>query len=237
VAADSEMLLKSWCERRDPDARRQLIERHLPLVRALVRRFAGRGEQLDDLTQIGAIGLIKAVDRFDPQRGVSLAAYAIPTIQGEVRRHLRDRAEPLRLPRSRGELGAHLAKRREALTAERGRPPTLAELAAAAGRSLEEVGEALEQIRSVPLDRYAATVPDGAAERRLELGEERAALERGLRALGRRERRIVGLRYFAGMSQSCIAAEIGLSQVHVSRLLRESLGKLRDELGQVGSTP
>jgi RNA polymerase sigma-B factor len=237
VATDSEMLLKSWCERRDPETRRELIERHLPLVNALVRRFAGRGEQLDDLAQIGAIGLIKAVDRFDPRRGDSLAAYAIPTIQGEIRRHLRDGAQPLRLPRARRELRAHVAKRCDALTAEGGRPPTVAELAAETGRSVEEVGEALTPIRLVPLDGYAATARDRAAERRLELGEERALIESGLRTLGRRERRIVQLRYYGGLSQRGIAAEVGLSQVHVSRLLRESLGKLRHEIGQDSSQP
>jgi RNA polymerase sigma-B factor len=225
-------LLKAWCERRDPEARRELIERHLPLVRALAPRFAGRGEQLDDLAQIGAVGLIKAVDRFDPRRGGSLAAYAIPTIQGEIQRHLRDSAQPLRLPRSRRELGTRVAARRDALTAERGRPPTLVELAAETGRSVEEVGEAIEPVRSVPLDAYAATARDGAAEHRLELGEERALIEVGLRTLGRRERRIVQLRYFDGLSQRRIAAEVGLSQVHVSRLLRESLTKLSREIGQ-----
>jgi RNA polymerase sigma-B factor len=214
------------------DARRQLIERHLPLVRALVRRFAGRGEPLDDLVQVGAVGLIKAVDRFDPSRGVPLEAYAVPTIQGEIRRHLRDSGHPLRLPRAGQELRAHVAARRDALTAERGRPPTLLELAEATGRSIAEVGEALTPVRAVSLDVFAATAPDSAAERRLELGEARALIERGLRNLGRRERRIVHLRYFGGLSQRRIAAEVGLSQVHVSRLLRESLGKLRRELGE-----
>jgi RNA polymerase sigma-B factor len=232
VASEGQLLVRAWCERRDREARRELIERHLPLVRALVPRFAGRGESLDDLVQVGAVGLIKAVDRFDPHRGVSLAAYAVPTIQGEIRRHLRDSAQPLRVPRARRELAAHVAERRDALTAERGRPPTLAELAAATGRSVDEVGEALAPIRPVPLDTFAATACDGAAERRLELGEERALIESGLRSLGRRERRIVRLRYFGGMSQRRIAAEVGLSQVHVSRLLRESLGTLRRELGQ-----
>jgi RNA polymerase sigma-B factor len=225
-------LVRAWCERGDVEARRLLIEGHLPLVRALVPRFAGRGESFDDLVQVGAVGLIKAVDRFDPSRGVPLAAYAIPTIQGEIRRHLRDSAQPLRLPRARQELGVHVVARRDALIAERGRQPTLAELADAAGRSIDEVGEALTPVRLVPLESFAATAADSAAERRLELGEQRALIEKGLRCLGRRERRIVRLRYFGGLSQRRIAAEVGLSQVHVSRLLRESLGKLRRDLGQ-----
>jgi RNA polymerase sigma-B factor len=227
----SERLVEAWYERRDVEARRQLIEGHLPLGRSLVPGFAGRGEPFDDLVQVGAVGLIKAVDRFDPSRGVPLEAYAIPTIQGEIRHHLRDAAQPLRVSRGRQELGADVRAQRDAFTAERGRPPTLLELAEASGRPVEDVREALTPVRPLPLDAFASTAADGAAEGRLELGEQRALIERGLRCLGRRERRIVRLRYFGGLSQRRIAAEVGLSQVHVSRLLRESLGKLRRELG------
>src|SRR6187455_1190557 len=193
MAATSQDLLRAWCDQRDPDARRQLIELQLPLVRALARRFASRGEQFEDLAQVGAVGLIKAIDRYDPRRGASLTAYAVPTIVGEIRRHLRDSTQPLRVPR-----------------AQRG----------------------VSTVRAVPLDAAADIVRDAAAERRLELGEERLLLEKGLRTLARRERRIVQLRFFGGLSQRRIAAELGLSQVHVSRLLRESLGKLRAEIGQ-----
>ena len=189
---EPEQLLTAWCERGDVDARRKLIEQHLPLVRVLARRFVRHGEQLDDLVQIGAVGLIKAVDRYDPGRGSSLTAYAVPTIVGEIRRHLRDSTQPLRVPRARREDGP---------------------------------------VRSVPLDLEAEATRDTAAERRLELGEERILIERGLKTLARRERRIVGLRYFGGLSQRRIAAELGLSQVHVSRLLQQSLGKLRAEIG------
>jgi RNA polymerase sigma-B factor len=193
VSTDSQLLLTAWYERRDYEARRQLIEAHLPLVRALASRFVRDGEQLEDLVQVGSVGLIKAVDRYDPRRGSSLTAYAVPTIVGEIRRHLRDGTQPLRVPR-----------------AQRG----------------------VSTVRAVPLDAAADIVRDAAAERRLELGEERLLLEKGLRTLARRERRIVQLRYFGGLSQRRIAAELGLSQVHVSRLLRESLGKLRAEIGQ-----
>ena len=187
-------LLTAWCERRDVEARRLLIEQHLPLVRVLASRFVRHGEQLDDLAQIGAVGLIKAVDRFDASRGSSLVAYAVPTILGEIRRHLRDGAQPVRLPRD-------------------GRDQT--------------------PVRAVPLDVEAEAARDAAAERRLELGEERILIARGLRKLARRERRIVSLRYFGGLSQRRIAAELGLSQVHVSRLLHQSLGKLRAEIGHI----
>ena len=187
-------LLTAWCERRDVEARRLLIEQHLPLVRVLASRFVRHGEQLDDLAQIGAVGLIKAVDRFDASRGNSLVAYAVPTIVGEIRRHLRDGAQPVRLPRD---------------------------------------GLDHAPVRAVPLDVEAEAARDAAAERRLELGEERILIARGLRKLARRERRIVSLRYFGGLSQRRIAAELGLSQVHVSRLLDQSLGKLRAEIGHI----
>lgn len=186
-------LLTAWCEHRDAEARRLLIELHLPLVRMLATRFVRQGEQLDDLVQIGAVGLIKAVDRFDASRGTPLLAYAVPTILGEIRRHLRDGARPVRVPRDRRE----------------------------------------PSVRSVPLDLEAEAARDTAAERRLELGEERILIARGLRKLARRERRIVSLRYFGGLSQRRIAAELGLSQVHVSRLLNQSLGKLRAEIGHI----
>lgn len=194
AAAESRELLRAWCEDRDRDARRRLIELHLPLVRALASRFAYRGEQLDDLAQVGAVGLIKAVDRYDPARGSSLTAYAVPTIVGEIRRHLRDSTQPLRLSRRSSEAGVI--------------------------------------IRSVPLDDQAASSRDTVAEHRLELGEERVLIEAGLRTLPRRQRRIVQLHYFDNLSQRGIATELGLSQVHVSRLLQESLGKLRHEIGQ-----
>jgi RNA polymerase sigma-B factor len=193
MSQDSQLLLTAWIERKDIDARRQLIEQHLPLVRALASRFVYDGEQLDDLVQVGSVGLIKAVDRFDPRRGSSLRAYAIPTIVGEIRRHLRDGTQPLRVPRAQRALGP---------------------------------------VRAIPLELEADTARDAAAERGLELGEERVLLASGLRTLARRERRIVHLRYYGGLSQRRIAAELGLSQVHVSRLLRQSLGKLRSEIGQ-----
>ena len=195
MAANSQELLRAWCDDRDRDARQRLIELHLPLVRALARRFASRGEQFEDLVQVGAVGLIKAIDRYDPALGSSLTAYAVPTIVGEIRRHLRDSTQPLRLPRPR---------RRPA--------------ASSSGRS-----------RSTP---DAPSSRDAGAERGLELGEERVLIEAGLRALPRRQRRIVQLHYFANLSQRGIASELGLSQVHVSRLLQDSLGKLRQEIGQ-----
>lgn len=187
MAGDSRELLSDWCERRDPDARRRLIEQHLPLVRALARRFGTHGESLDDLVQVGAVGLIKAVDRFDPARGASLEAYAVPTVLGEIRRHLRDTGQPVHVPRGDREAGV--------------------------------------VVRAVPLDEgvASAAAPEPA--------DERVLIERGLRALPRRQRRIVQLHYFGNLSQRGIASELGLSQVHVSRLLNDSLGRLREAIG------
>jgi RNA polymerase sigma-B factor len=183
----SDQLLAAWCGERDPEARRRLIELYLPLVRSLARRFSSLGEPVDDLAQVGAVGLIKAVDRYDPTRGSSLAAYAIPTIVGEIRRHLRDTRAPVHVPRGDQEAGI--------------------------------------VVHSVPLDEAQAATVD-------ETRDERILIERSLRALPRRQRRIVRLHYFGNVSQRRIAAELGLSQVHVSRLLHESLGRLREEIGQ-----
>ena len=194
TTTESQLLTEAWCERRDRRARRELIERHLPLVRSVARRFAHRGESLEDLVQVGAVGLIKAVDRFDRKRGVTLGAYAAPTIAGEIRNHLRDRGTLIRLPRD----------------AEPEAPARF----------------------PLPLESTIARWPDAAAQTGLERGEDRALLAGGLRALPSRERRIVQLRYYGGLSQRGIAAELGISQVHVSRLLRDSLGKLRAELSR-----
>lgn len=178
-----------------PEERHRLIEQHLPLVRATARRFAGRGESFDDLVQVGALGLIKAVDRFDPARGVTLGAYAAPTIAGEIRRHLRDRVPLIRIPRNAG-------------------------------------AEASAARFPVPLDSAERSQPDRAAEAGLVESEDRALVATGLRALPRRERRVLALRYYRDLSQRLIADELGISQVHVSRLLRDSLGRLERELGR-----
>lgn len=180
---------------RSQEARRLLIEQHLPLVRTIARRFTHRGESFEDLLQVGALGLIKAVDRFDPQRGVTLGAYAAPTIAGEIQRHLRDRATLIRIPRGAGD-------------------------EAAAARF------------PLPLEAAGGSQADDAAELGLARSEDRALVAIGLRALPRRERQIVQLRYYGDLSQRGIAAQLGISQVHVSRLLRDSLGRLGRELGQ-----
>jgi RNA polymerase sigma-B factor len=196
--AYAKRLLRDYHRRGDLAARDRLIQLYLPLVRKLARRHMGRGEHLEDLVQIGSIGLIHAIDRFQLDRGVDLAAFAIPTIDGEIKRHLRDRAWPIRIPRRLQQLDPTLRAR---------------------------VTELVEG-DSDELDR------DSALDRGYELGEDRIALARGFRVLDPRERLLLKLAYFEGMSQARIADRVGLSQIHVSRLTRRALGKLRAEIGQ-----
>jgi RNA polymerase sigma-B factor len=239
-ASDRE-LLRAYHEGGDLAAREQLIERYMSLVRSLARRYSYRGEQLDDLVQIGAIGLIKAIDRFDLERGVELTTYATPNIIGEIKRHFRDRGWSVRVPRGLQELNAQLSRIVEELTVQLERSPTIAELAQAASVDEEAVLEALESGRaysSVSLSAGAAGEDEeidpleaiGAEEHEYEVSEDRAVLEPGFRVLDSRERKILHLRFFAGMTQSQIAQQIGISQMHVSRLIRRALEKVRDEI-------
>jgi RNA polymerase sigma-B factor len=216
----------------------------MPLVKSLARRHSNRGELYEDLVQVGAIGLIKAVDRFDDERSVDFGAFAIPTIAGEIKRYLRDRAWPLRIPRRLQELRPGLCACSAELSAQLERPATIAEIAEHSGVGEPEVAEALalERIQSpVSLslangrdndDGYggevASMLDDG-----FELGEQRAVLAAGFRVLTARERRLLHLRFFAGLSQPQIAREVGISQIHVSRLTRRALEKLRSQIGPV----
>src|SRR3989441_1392673 len=131
--ASDTALLRAYHERGDQSAREELVERHLPLVRALARRYAGRGEQFEDLVQVGSIGLIKAIDRFDLERGVQLTTYAIPTIVGEIKRYFRDKTWSVSVPRRLKDLNLTISRLLEDLTAQLGRSPSVAELAEAAG--------------------------------------------------------------------------------------------------------
>jgi RNA polymerase sigma-B factor len=236
-------LLRRYHEQGDLRAREQLIEQYMSLVRSLARRYSYRGEQLDDLVQIGAIGLIKAIDRFDLSRGVELTTYATPNIIGEIKRHFRDRGWAVRVPRGLQELNVQLSKLIEQLTVELGRSPTIPELAKAAGVEEEEVLEALESGRaysSLSLSQGAGQEDGeeldpletlGEVEHQYEVSEDRAVLAPGFRVLDERERRILHLRFFEGLTQSQIAQQVGISQMHVSRLIRRALEKIRTEIG------
>lgn len=234
----SRALLHAYHRRGDRRAREQLIQQYLPLVRKAARQHAGRGESVEDLVQVGSIGLINAVDRFELDRGVDLAAYAIPSIVGEIKRHLRDRVGPIRIPRRLQEVNASLNASAAGLAATLERPASIAEVARAAGVEREEALEALVAQRShepVSLSRDTNEGPEievkASTEEGYETGEDRALLARGFRALDQRERRLLHLAYFAGMSQARIAREVGISQIHVSRLTRRALEKLRAEIG------
>jgi RNA polymerase sigma-B factor len=238
--ADRE-LLRAYHERGDLGARDRLIEEYLPLARSLARRYAGRGEQYDDLAQIATVGLIKAVDRFDFDRGAELTTYAVATIMGELKRHFRDAVWPMHVPRRLKELNRMVSRLLEELTATLGRSPTVGELAQAAGIDEEEVIDALETGRAFRLRSLSA--PAGAEDADLdpletlgdeepgfEVSEQRAVLSAGFQTLDARERRIIHLRFYQGLTQSQIAVELGISQMHVSRLIRAALEKMREEI-------
>ncbi|MGH3031170.1 MAG: SigB/SigF/SigG family RNA polymerase sigma factor [Gaiellaceae bacterium] len=240
--ADRE-LLRRYHEGGDLEARERLIEQYLPLVRSLARRYSYRGEQHEDLVQVGCIGLIKAIDRFDIDRGVELTTYATPNIIGEIKRHFRDKGWSVRVPRGLQELNVRLSHLLEELTVQLERSPSIAELAKAADVEEEEVLEALESgqaYATLSLSAPPAGGDDssdldpleslGEVEHEYEVSEDRAVLAPGLAALEERERKILHLRFFEGLTQSQIAQQVGISQMHVSRLIRRSLEKLRQEI-------
>jgi RNA polymerase sigma-B factor len=239
---DDKILLRKYHEDGDLHAREKLIEQYMSLVRSLARRYSYRGEQLEDLVQIGAIGLIKAIDRFDLERGVELTTYATPNIIGEIKRHFRDKGWSVRVPRGLQELNVQLSRLIEQLTVQLGRSPTIAELSKASGSTEEEVLEALESGRaysSLSLstggggdgeDDLDPLESIGTEEHQYEVSEDRAVLAPGFRVLDERERKILQLRFFDGLTQSQIAQQVGISQMHVSRLIRRSLEKIRDEI-------
>jgi RNA polymerase sigma-B factor len=228
----------------DPDSeerqqlRGRLVEMHLPLVEYLARRFAGRGEPLDDLVQVGTIGLIKAVDRFDTDRGVEFSTYATPTVVGEIKRHFRDKGWTVRVPRRLQELRASLTSATAELTHELNRAPTVAELALHLKIGEEEVLEGLESANAYTAvsleagDSEGLSVADtlGEYDLALEGVEYRESIKPLLESLPPRERKILLLRFFGNLTQSQIAAELGISQMHVSRLLARTLSQLRDRL-------
>jgi RNA polymerase sigma-B factor len=222
------------------ELRNHLVRMHLPLVEHLARRFRNRGEPLDDLTQVATIGLIKSVDRFDPERGVEFSTYATPTVVGEIKRHFRDKGWAVRVPRRLQELRLSLTSATAELSQLHGRAPTVHELAQRLSISEEEVLEGLESANAystlsldVPdTDDESPAVADtlGAEDDALEGVEYRESLKPLLEELPPREKKILLLRFFGNMTQSQIAQEVGISQMHVSRLLARTLAQLRDRL-------
>lgn len=230
----------------DEAAREQLVEHYYSLAESLARRFDGYGEPLDDLVQVASIGLLKAVDRFDPSRGYRFSTYATPTIIGELKRHFRDRGWAVRMPRKLQENALRLRSVVAQLSQELRRSPTVQEISERSGMTAEEVleaSDALEAYSGVSLDAPINEDDDGrtSIERlageddRIDVVEGWADLEPYLLELPERERTILYLRFFQGWTQSKIAEEVDISQMHVSRLLSRTLKDLRKRMG--GGSP
>jgi RNA polymerase sigma-B factor len=222
------ILLREYHQDGSLVARERLIQQYLPLVKSLARRHSARGELYEDLVQVGCIGLIKAVDRFDIERRVEFGAFAIPNIAGEIKRHLRDRGWPIRVPRRLQELRPGLCACSAQLSEQLERPATIAEIAERSGIAEREVAAALSTERMQ--SSYETPDADGVLDGGYEQGEARALLAAGFRVLDARERRLLHLQFFAGLSQPQVAREVGISQIHVSRLTRRALLKLRAEI-------
>jgi RNA polymerase sigma-B factor len=221
-------------------ARERAIEAWLPLAHHLAQRYAGRGEPMDDLFQIATVALMKAIDRFDPDFGSDFVSFAVPTIVGEIKRHFRDRTWSIRVPRRLQEMRLAITAANGTLTQTLGRSPTVADIAVELEVTEEQVLEGLEGGRA-----YAATslsAPTGAGDsttladilghedREYELAEARVALGPAIACLDEREQKIITLRFYGNLTQSQIAERIGISQMHVSRLLNHALRKMRWQL-------
>ncbi len=241
-------LFEKYQKTRDPQVREELILAHMNLVRYLARKFANRGEPLEDLTQVGMIGLMNAIDRFDPSRGIRFATYATPTIVGEIRRYFRDRGWAVKVPRRLQEMNLAANKAIDGLTQKLNRAPTVPELAREMEISEQEALEAMElgdmyelpsldgemggnsgETRSKLAD-YVGRVDEG-----IEKFERRVRLTEALSSLSPRERKIIELRFFGNLSQTQVAEKLNISQMHVSRLQQRALAKLRESVREQDS--
>jgi RNA polymerase sigma-B factor len=233
---DDSALLHRYKTAHDVAARDQLVRQYLPLIRSMARRYSYTSEPFDDLCQVGAMALVKAIERYRPGTGASFKAYAVPTIIGELRRHFRDTGWAIHIPRSLQERSRSVGIAVNELSAQRGRSPTIAELAEHTGLPREAVIEGLEvrmAYDTSPLDASGQSDDEalsarlGAEDDALERVEHHAVLERTMRALPERERLLLHLRFAEDLSQSEIARRVGVSQMHVSRLLRRAMSRLQ----------
>ncbi len=230
----------------DEEAREQLIVSHLNLVRFLASKFKNRGEPIDDLIQVGTIGLIKAIDRFDPARGLEFTTFATPTIMGEIKRHFRDKGWSVRVPRRLQELSAKVNQATDDLTRELQRPPSVAEVAGRLGASVDEVLEAMESssaYNSVPLEGAGQSATDDAPsiidryateDGDLAISDDRMVIDEVISEFTLREQEIVRMRFQQGLTQVEIAERLGISQVQVSRMLRKVLKQVQEKLDPEG---
>ena len=238
--AEDRRLLERYHRHGDRAARDAIVARFLPLARQLARRYSGAGEPLDDLIQVASLGLVKAVDRFDPDRAVAFSSFAVPTILGELKRHFRDKGWSVRVPRDLQELALRLERVAEELSRELSRAPTPAELAVRLGVSEEDVLEAREAAhayRAVSLDRPRTEDEDagpnvadamGGEDPGFTRAEDAATVDQLLRVLAPREREVLRLRFVEDLTQQEIGERIGVSQMHVSRLIRQAIARLGD---------
>lgn len=240
---ETEDLFREYARSHDASARDRLILGHQNLVHYLAGKFANRGIPLEDLVQVGMIGLINAVDRFDPDRGLQFSTYATPTILGEIRRHFRDKAWSLKVPRRLQELNMAASKAAEKISVELGRSPTIQEVAARIGASEEETLEAIEMgnaYDTVPLDAPMQTQGESALLTLSEfLGQDDSSLQRinsygdlrhAIDSLEPREKAIIYYRFFKDLSQTQVATRLNISQMHVSRLQNKAIRKLKELL-------
>lgn len=239
-------LFRLYKEKGDEEARDQLIVSHLNLVRFLASKFKNRGEPLDDLVQVGTIGLIKAIDRFDPERGLEFTTYATPTILGEIKRHFRDKGWSIRVPRRLQELSAKVNQATDELTVELHRSPSVEEIAAKLGVGAEEILEAMESsgaYTSVSLEAGGSSEDDeapalidrlGSVDEDLDASDDRMVIDDAISDFSPREQEIVRMRFIDGLTQVEIAKRLGVSQVQVSRLLRRTLRKIQDKIDPEG---
>jgi RNA polymerase sigma-B factor len=231
----------------EPGARDMLVERFLPLSRQLARRYQRADEPFDDLAQVAALGLLKAIDRFDPEREVAFSSYAVPTILGEIKRHFRDRTWAVRVPRDLQELALKVDRAVADLSKDLQYPPSVSQIAESVRASEEQVLEALEAAgayRATSIDAprpggeddAGDTVGDavGRADLGFGLAEDRATLERLMTALGEREREVLRLRFVEDLTLGEIGERIGVSQMQISRIIRQSLSRLRSAAGEEG---
>ena len=239
-------LFRRYKETGDPDAREQLVMSHMNLVRFLANKFKNRGEPLDDLMQVGYLGLLKAIDRFDPERGLEFTTFATPTILGEIKRHFRDKGWSVRVPRRLQELSAKVNQATDKLTNELQRSPKVEEIAEYLDVTVDEVLEAMESssaYTSVPIEAPGASDSDDAPsildryaddDNELDFTDDRLVIEEAIRDFSPREREVIELRFVKGMTQIEIAKKLGISQVQVSRLLRRTLKKIQDKIDPDG---
>jgi RNA polymerase sigma-B factor len=238
--SEARALFQQLHRTRDPAIREELVLAHASLAVYLARKFADRGEPLEDIVQVAQIGLLKAIDRYDPDRGIEFTTYATPTIVGEIKRHFRDKLWAIRVPRRLRELNYTLMRAVEDLSQRLGRSPTIQEIADTTGVPFDDVLEAMEVGRAYSLVSLDAETSEGDEDRpvsllesigdedqALEHLEDRATLEWGLGMLAERAREIVRMRYYEDLSQAEIARRLGISQMHVSRILRDALARLR----------